>query len=603
MKRYISDLVTLVDTRTRGLLAGLFALMVVGSVLDAFSLSLVFPILRIALGGGGEDIAAWKTFLDWMSLDHDENIAILLVGLAGFFIVKNALLLLVSWLQNSIVQRRLADFTTYLFTCYLGRDYSLHMQQNSAEIVRNLTASTSHVFVNGLLSLLTILMEGLLILGAVVVLLAVDVASTLIAGLVIGVSVGGIYLSMRRKMFVWGAIMNRDRTTMIKWISQSLSVIKEVKLMSREDYLAAEFEQPTRRLSETRAVVNTVTGMPRLFGEVGITLAIVAIILFKMSQGQTVADALPLIALFAAAGFRVLPSAGRIVLAANNIRISEAPLADLLRDYRQIEAAQRAKPPAAPDAAVTFDDAIECRNVSYAYPDQAQASLVDITLRIPKGKTVAIVGYTGSGKTTLANLILGLLTPTQGGIYVDGTDLRTCGRAWFRRIGYVPQQIELIDDEIRKNIALGVPDADIDDGRVMAVVRMAQIEDLIAGLDAGLKTVVGERGVRLSGGERQRLGIARALYHDPDVLVLDEATSALDAVTERNFTDAVDALRREKTLIVIAHRMSTVRRSDKLFLLDQGRLVAEGTYDGLLADSDLFRRFVETDMEQDDGKS
>ena len=242
-----------------------------------------------------------------------------------------------------------------------------------------------------------------------------------------------------------------------------------------------------------------------------------------------------------------------------------------------------------PDAALPFHESLRVEGLGYRYPNAPTQSLDGVTLTIPKNASVGFIGSSGAGKTTIVDVVLGLLTPTEGRVLVDGVDIQDRLSAWQRKIGYIPQSIYLTDDSVRRNVAFGVDADEIDDAAVWAALEAAQLRELVESMEGGLDAIVGERGVRLSGGQRQRIGIARALYHDPEVIVMDEATSALDNRTERNFVEALERLQGERTLLIIAHRLSTVRNCDTLFMLEDGRLVAQGSYDELVARSDAFR--------------
>jgi ATP-binding cassette subfamily C protein len=271
------------------------------------------------------------------------------------------------------------------------------------------------------------------------------------------------------------------------------------------------------------------------------------------------------------------------------LRYSRAWIRDLRDDLAALPAALPAPVAAGEAEPIRFGRAVALERVSYAYAGGGEAALTDVTLTIERGESIGIVGPSGAGKSTLVDLLLGLLEPTAGRITVDGRDIASALPSWQRHIGYVPQDPFLLDDTVRRNVAFGIADADVDDRRVTAALRRAQLDDFVAGLRDGLDTLLGERGTRLSGGQRQRVAIARALYHDPEVLVFDEATSALDTVTERDLIDSLEALRGVKTLVVIAHRLTTVRRCDRLALLRDGRLAAVGSYDELLARDAGFR--------------
>jgi ATP-binding cassette subfamily C protein len=306
-------------------------------------------------------------------------------------------------------------------------------------------------------------------------------------------------------------------------------------------------------------------------------------------HGSTQSELVPLLGLFAYAGLRILPSLHWIVYYQNNLRFGAVPLDEVYRDWLDLSDAAG---PEDTGERLPFRNQISLSNVSYSYAGAQRIALQEIDLVIRRGESVGIVGETGAGKSTLVDLILGLLQPTRGSILVDGCDIADRLPSWQRQIGYVPQSIYLMDDSIRRNIAFGVEDDEIDHDRVDVAVRMARIDEFIQSLPAGLDTVVGERGVRMSGGQRQRVAVARALYNDPEVLVFDEATAALDSQTEHELTREIQSLQRKKTLVIIAHRLDTVRHCDRLVFLKQGRVVDIAPFEELRARNAAFRQLA-----------
>jgi ABC-type multidrug transport system fused ATPase/permease subunit len=292
-----------------------------------------------------------------------------------------------------------------------------------------------------------------------------------------------------------------------------------------------------------------------------------------LAQRRPLDVVLPTLGLFGAAAFRLTPSVNRVLGALQSLRFG-LPVIDLLHAELQLHAPE---PPVAHGPSTPFVDALSLSRVTYSYEGANEPVLVDVTLTIRRGELVGFIGPSGAGKSTLVDIVLGLLSPDSGVVRADGTDIQENLRSWQDRIGYVPQTIFLTDDTLRRNVAFGLRDDQIDDDAVARAIRAAQLQTFVAGLPHGVRTVVGERGVRLSGGQRQRIGIARALYHDPAVLVLDEATSSLDTGTEHGVMDAVAALHGDKTILIVAHRLSTVERCDRIYRLERGRLVEEGT--------------------------
>jgi ABC-type multidrug transport system fused ATPase/permease subunit len=293
--------------------------------------------------------------------------------------------------------------------------------------------------------------------------------------------------------------------------------------------------------------------------------------------------------LFAYVGLKLQPSMQRIVRGINNLKFASAAIDDVHADLVLVEReapdlAEESPPP------LPFEREVLVEGVSFAYEGTDRPALKDVDLRIGAGEAIGICGPTGGGKTTLADLITGLLTPTSGRVIVDGVDIREHVRAWHSNLGVVPQMVFLVDDSLRRNIALGLPDKEIDEEAVSEAVHLAQLDEVVAALPQGLDTVVGERGVRISGGQRQRVSIARALYRQPKVLILDEGTAALDNSTEQKLMEALERLRGDHTIILIAHRLSTVRRCDRIVYVDEGRIAGTDTYDGLIRENTAFRR-------------
>jgi ABC-type multidrug transport system fused ATPase/permease subunit len=347
---------------------------------------------------------------------------------------------------------------------------------------------------------------------------------------------------------------------------------KDVKLLGRENEFLSEFGRHNEGFTRVGARSGTMGQLPRLWLEFLAVTGLAALVLVIVWQGHPLEALLPTLGLFAVGAFRLLPSANRLIGATQNIRYGLPAIAVL---HSELALIQNTHVPER-GRRLPFDDSLKLEHVIYRYPSTEADTIRGVTLQIARGSSVGFIGSTGTGKTTLVDIILGLLTPDGGRVLVDGVDIRGNERGWQDQIGYVPQSIFLTDDSLRRNIAFGLPNEQIDEEAVWRTVRAAQLETFVKALPEGLETMVGERGVRLSGGQRQRIGIARALYHDPAVLVLDEATSALDAVTEREFMETVRALRGAKTVIIIAHRLSTVEHCDRLFRLDQGKVVEEG---------------------------
>jgi ATP-binding cassette subfamily C protein len=375
----------------------------------------------------------------------------------------------------------------------------------------------------------------------------------------------------------------------LRTLQHALGAIKEIKALGREGFFYRTFADKQRELLSLGYLGVTLQTIPPVLVETVFVCGALILIGVLALGGHVGADALPLLGLLGYAGLRLMPMANRLTWQVNQVRAARAAVNDLYDDYRLVTGGGWGNDGHAATT-LTLHDRITVDRVSYTYPNAPAPALRDVTLTVARGEAVGFVGPTGAGKSTLVDVMIGLLSPTDGRVTVDGTDLAAGDpRRWHRHVGYVPQSIYLIDASVRENVALGIAPAEIDERRVREAIRIAQLDEVIARLPDGLDAVLGERGVLLSGGERQRVGIARALYHDPDLLVLDEATAALDLATERAVTQAIRALHGHKTVLVIAHRLSTVRSCDRIGLIVGGRLREWGTYDELLSRSDEFR--------------
>jgi ATP-binding cassette subfamily C protein len=400
-----------------------------------------------------------------------------------------------------------------------------------------------------------------------------------------------IYLWLRGRMTSWGKKIVNISQSVVLWINQTLGSIKVNKVLGREAFFEKRCADLAFEHGRYNALALTFGQIPRLAIEVIGVAVLAALIAYHAAIGASAADILPTVGVFAVAAMRLIPAFNRIVGGAIGIRHERAALdhihGDLISFHELDQMDSGHEPPLAFRTELRFD------RVRYIYPDRSVSALADVSFSIRQGETVGIVGATGSGKTTLADILLGILPPTEGRLLVEGIDIASRPAAWRRNLGYVPQDIYLIDDSLRNNIALGIAESDIDPVRLAAVVKLARLESLIKSLPQGLDTRVGERGANLSGGQRQRVGIARALYGDPQVLVFDEATSALDNESERQIIETIEGLKGEKTVIIIAHRLSTVRHCDKLMFMKEGRVADTGPFDDLHRRNADFRRLVE----------
>ncbi|MFM8521509.1 MAG: ABC transporter ATP-binding protein, partial [Acidimicrobiaceae bacterium] len=415
--------------------------------------------------------------------------------------------------------------------------------------------------------------DGLVAIAMFSLLIYVEPIGTLAVLIVFGVSTLLFQRLTRRRIDNWGYRVDYHETKILQHLQEGFGGAKDVKILGRENEFLSQHEKHLGESIRINRIYNVILTLPRSFMEIITIVGLCLLVVSMVVRDRPLADIVPILGLFAAAAFRVMPSINRLLMATQTLIFNRSIIASVYRDFLldtpEVNSAQRVEP---------FAKQLELKDVSFKYPSAATPSLQNVSLVVRRGEAVGFVGPSGAGKSTLVDVILGLFAPTSGVVSVDGSDVHQNLRNWQNQIGYVPQAIYLTDDTLRRNVAFGLNDENIDDDLVREAIRLAQLEEFVATLPDGLQTVVGERGVRLSGGQRQRIGIARALYHKPSVLVLDEATSSLDTPTEHGVMQAVQALQGSKTVIIVAHRLSTVEYCDRLYRIEDSRITEEGTF-------------------------
>ncbi len=574
----------------------LVALLAAASLLEAGGIGLVLPYLRSVTDAEailGHPVAG--PLLARAGIEDPTGLMLAAsLGLVAFFLLKNVY---VGWVWHGVYDFLHTHFVRVsgrLLSGYLAAPYTFHLQRNTATLIRNATVETDRMFRgNGAVKpALALLSEALVVAGLVALLVWIDpLAALAVLGLM--ALLGGLLtVAFRRRLETFGRRRSEHEGGAVQAVQEGIGGIKELRLLGREDYFRERFGEHAGPLAEALRQNAMVRLLPRLTLETGGVLALAGVAAFLVLSGGSPAEALPAIGVFTVAIVRLMPSVRRLVHDLNCVRFHGPAVETVHRELRSLAPFRepRSDGPAAGDEDLRLTDRLEVREVSYRYPEAAERALRGIDFTVPAGTAAGIAGATGSGKTTLVNVLLGLLEPTSGGVHVDGVDVHEHTAAWQRHLGYIPQDPFLSDDTLRRNVAFGVADDEIDDGRVRRALEAAELEAFVAGRPEGLSLSLGERGAQLSGGQRQRVAIARALYHDPDVLVLDEATSNLDYATERRIADTVLSLAGAKTVLLVTHRIGTLRGCDALHLLEEGRLVASGTYEELEAGSPRFRR-------------
>jgi ABC-type multidrug transport system fused ATPase/permease subunit len=559
---------------------GLLLLTFVGMVLETLGIGMVVPVIALLTQ---PDYAARAPVVQRVLAffgNPSENALVIgaMLSLAGAFLVKNTFLAFVTWRQMRFAFDLQAQLSQRLFAAYLYQAYTFHLQRNSAQLLRNATTDVMLFATHAMVPGMFLLTEALVLVGLFALLFVVEPVGALMVVSVLASAAWAFHHFTRKRLTQWGIDRQHHEGLRIQHLQQGLGGAKEIKLLGRETEFLRQYERHNLLSARMGRLQSTLYHLPRLWLELLAVVGLVALVLAIVTRGRPLAAVLPTLALFSAAAFRLLPSANRAIASMQSLRYG-LPVIDMLDTELRLATATA---PQRRSTRASVAHAIELERVRFTYPGAAQPALDDLSVVIRRGETVGFIGTSGAGKSTLVDVLLGLLAPDAGTVRVDGADVQTNLRAWQDQIGYVPQTIYMTDDTLRRNIAFGLPDESIDEELVWRSTRAAQLEDFVQSLPQGLDTVIGERGVRLSGGQRQRIGIARALYHDPAVLVLDEATSSLDTATERGVMQAVRALHGSKTIVIVAHRLSTVEHCDRLYRIERGRVAQEGVPSALL---------------------
>jgi ATP-binding cassette, subfamily B, bacterial PglK len=565
----------------------LVALALVASGLEILGAALVYLLLALIADPGGE--VALPLVGD-IRATFDIGSTTLLLGLAGvmalFFLIRSAVHVLEIYAQNRIAHLYGARLAKRLMLGYLSMPYAFHLTRGSADLIRNTQKVVQQLIGQIFLPFIRVVAEIVLVSGMLGFLFVVAAGETLLAVLIIGGTAAVMLRVVQPRLKRLGRLSHHMERDTLAALQQSFHGIRDIKVLGRERAFASIYGEARTQLARASYLHATARDLPRTVMELALLGFILTVFVFSVVVQDGAEGTLSMLGLFAYAGLRIQPSLQRIIGGLNDLRFATAPLDDLTRDLRMIEGLA---PPRREAEPLPFAQAIRLERVSFRYDGADRDAVHEVDLTIVPGEVLGICGPTGGGKTTLTDLITGLLQPTSGRITVDGTDLIDHARRWHAALGVVPQMVFLVDDSLRRNIALGLPDPDIDEDAIDEAVELAQLQKFVQSLPEGLDTRVGERGVRISGGERQRISIARALYRRPHVLVFDEGTSALDNTTESELMAALERLRGSHTILLVAHRLSTVQKADRIVFMQHGEAVALGTYDSLLESSPEFR--------------
>ena len=561
----------------------LFSIMLIGMFLECLGIGIILPLLSLVLD---ESIITKypliANFVSFIGSPSYSNLIFILFGsLLVMFLIKNLFLLYLSWRQSTFAYSVIANLSTRLLETYLKQPYSFHLTRNSGNLIRNTLSEVGLYGFNFLIPGLNLVAEGLVFIGLTIMLFIIEPIGVLIVLIVVATLWFLFQKPMSKFLLKHGTLRQKYDGLRVTHVQESLGSVKDLKVLGREDEFLSAFEPLNKKWSKSGRFQQICQRIPAFALEVLAVLGLCIVVFSMILSGKEMSAIVPALGLFGAVAFRLLPSSSRILssLQAMNFGI---PVIEVLSNELKLNKQAKQDHGLAKDNDLVLKREIELRGVSFNYESQKKTALSDINMCVSLGQAVGLIGPSGSGKSTAVDVILGLFLPQQGTVEVDGMPILSNIRGWQNQIGYVPQTIFLIDKSIRRNIALGVPPHEIDEDALQQAIKSAQLGDFVKELPEGLDSLVGERGVRLSGGQRQRIGIARALYHNPSVLVLDEATSALDTETESDIMKDVNALKGEKTIIIVAHRLSTLVNCDKLYRFEKGKIVQEGYVDEIL---------------------
>ena len=552
------------------LLAGIF----VGAVFELFGVSLFMPLVEvISTPDKIRSNVILSHFVDALSLENMTQVFVALaVAIIIIYVVKNVYLSVLYYFLYRFIFNNQLVISTRLISCYLRKPYSYHLDKNTSEMIRNIMMDTERLF-QLILQFMNLMSELLMSLLLIIYLLLSDTAMTVSIACILTVFMGGYMLLTHKRVKRYGKINQDYEGRMHQAIEEALGAVKDIKILHREDYFVERFENSGRYKMSSIVNMNFFGAVPKYLIEMVCIVGILAVMIVKALMGNDMNTMIPQLAAFAVAAFKMLPSVGKISNYLNGITFLTPSIDLIYNDLKDTEDMLRIEHKDESNAPDTSDaDSINVDHVSFAYSGSERNVLDDVSFSIPVGSSVGFIGTTGSGKSTMADVILGILKPQKGTIRFGSMDIGEYPFTWSKKLAYIPQSIYLADESIKENIAFGIREQDIDEDKVWAAIDEAQLTSFIRSLPGGIGTGVGERGVRLSGGQRQRIGIARALYGDPELLVLDEATSALDNETEKAVMDAIDSLHGRKTMIIIAHRLTTIKNCDLIFEVKDGQI-------------------------------
>ena len=555
----------------------LFLAAIIGSLLECLGVGVFMPFVNVLMDASAiQDTWYLQLFYEKLHFRSAESfITGLTIAIIAIFVVKNVYLIVEKYAIYRFSYNTQRKISVRLLEAYMSEPYTFHLNKNISVLQRSMQED-ANLFATAVIHFMELFIEITVCIALGISLFCISRSMTvIILGLLI-ICVG-IFTAVSKKFAKgFGRECQEYKAKIYQWMNQALGGIKEVKVLNRESFFVTSYQTYYKKYAKGLRISRLLAAIPKYIVEMVSMTGLLIAIIIKLKYGRTdIVTFIPQLSAFAIAAFRLMPSVGRINEHVTNIMYAVPSIELVYEDLRDVEGQEvdeaEIQEEAERNKEWKFERELEIKKVCYHYPDVEENVIDHVDFKIRKGQTVALIGESGAGKTTMADIILGLLSPQYGRIKADGVDIFKSIDQWHKNIGYIPQTIYLSDDTIRNNVAFGVFFFFLDENAVIEALKKAQLYEFVEGLIDGMDTIVGDRGVRLSGGQRQRIGIARALYHDPEILVLDEATSALDSDTEAAVMEAVDSLRSEKTMIIIAHRLTTIQNADVIFEIVNGK--------------------------------
>jgi len=567
---------SLLNKRQKGTFIILVFFIFIGALLETLGVSIIIPLISAVVLPdtimNNEYVVMALGLIGQSNMTSDTFVKLLLVATMIIFATKNGYMLLLSYFQAKYVTNMESSTSIRLYNDYLNRPYEYYLNADVNAMFQTVNKDLPHVF-ELLQEVMKLLTEIAVSVCLCILLFVVDFKMTISIAALLFVMVGFIVLVLKPRLGNLGQNRMKQQVLTMRWMQQGIFGIKDVKVAAKENHFLKNFSDAYRKLALVTRRYTVFNNAPRLVIETVCMVGLLAYMLICICNGANMLELMPQLTAFGLAAVRLMPSVNRVSTHLSTIAYYE-PSLNYVCDNLNITGLKDADMDGSSDV-MKLDDKIVLENITYAYPNTDRKIFDNAYMEIPVGKSIGVVGSSGAGKTTIIDVLLGLLVPSSGRVTCDGKDIQDNYASWLHNIGYIAQNIYMLDTTIRENVAFGEDVSKADEKRIWEVLREAQMEDYIRSLPEGLDTVIGDRGVRLSGGQRQRIGIARALYHNPEILVFDEATSALDNETEAAIMDAINSLKGRKTMVIIAHRLKTIENCDIIYRVDSGKILVE----------------------------